>query len=308
VYVFFVLSGDALSTPFLRSGDRASVSRLAVKRYFRLTIPILMTCLLVWLLMRLSLTAHHTAAPLIHREDWLGSFLAIDASLVRCIRFALIGVYGKTDATTSYNPFLWTMSVEFIGSLLVFIVLYAWKDLKRPAACMVGVGLFLFALGSLFCLFFAGIAFAQWRASGSLARFATVRWQWAAGTLGLLTVVASVVVRSLSYEVQLLGGMLCALVLVAVCHVHAGAIRFFSSGMSSFLGRISFPLYLVQFPVLVSATSWWIVHAGALISLQQALWISLGSTALVIVLSVAFERVEAWLLRRANHTVTRVLA
>jgi peptidoglycan/LPS O-acetylase OafA/YrhL len=308
VYVFFVLSGDALATPFLRRGERAAVSRLAVKRYFRLTIPILMTCLLTWALMRFSLTAHHAAAAIVHRQDWLGSFLAIEPSLVRCVRFALIGVYVKTEATTSYNPFLWTMSIELVGSMLVFLVLYAWKDLKRPAACAVGIALFLFAMGSLFSLFFVGIAFAHWRATGALARFAAAPWQWAGVGLGLLAAAASVLVRTLGYEAQILGGMLCAVALVAVCHVHAGAIRFFSSGVSRFLGRISFPLYLVQFPVLVSATSWWIVDAGAGLGLRQALLIGFGSTALVMVVSVGFEWVEARLLRRANRAATRALA
>ena len=40
VYVFFVLSGEALSTPYRMTGKRSSVTRLALKRYLRLSIPI----------------------------------------------------------------------------------------------------------------------------------------------------------------------------------------------------------------------------------------------------------------------------
>jgi peptidoglycan/LPS O-acetylase OafA/YrhL len=308
VYVFFVLSGDALSAPYFRSGDRAAVTRLAAKRYFRLTIPILMTCLAVYLLMRFSLTPFREAAAVVHREDWLGRFLAFEPSLTRTLRFALVGVYVDTDPTRSQDPFLWTMSVELIGSMLVFLVLYAWKDLTRPALCVVAAGLFLFALDSLFCLFFAGIAFSHWRATGALARFATPPWQRVAAFAGLVAILASVWVRGRGYHLHMMGGMFCAVVLVAVCHVHAGARRFFSSGVSRFLGRISFPVYLVQFPVLVSVTSMLILRYESRLSLGTAIGIALFSTALVLLLSVGFEILEARLLRAANTRVTRALA
>ncbi|HET7864689.1 MAG TPA: acyltransferase [Burkholderiaceae bacterium] len=309
VYVFFVLSGDALSTPYFRGGDRRAVTRLAAKRYFRLTIPILMTCLSVYLLMQLSLTPFREAAAVVHRQEWLGSFLAFEPSLVHALRFSLVDVYINADPTRSYDPFLWTMSIELIGSMLVFLVLYAWKDLTRPALCVVAAALFLFMLGSLFCLFFAGIAFSHWRATGALARFAAARWQRVATAAGLAAIVASVWVRGLPWGQQMImGGMACAVVLVAVCHVHAGAIRFFSNGISRFLGRISFPVYLVQFPVLISVTSLLILHFEPRLSLGVAIGIGLFSTALVLLLSVGFEALESRLLRATNTQVARALA
>ena len=48
VYVFFILSGEALSTGYLRTKDTRVVRSLAARRYFRLTLPILMACLLVY--------------------------------------------------------------------------------------------------------------------------------------------------------------------------------------------------------------------------------------------------------------------
>ena len=48
VAVFFVLSGDALSASYWGQRSRKAVIRLAVKRYFRLGIPILGSCLIVF--------------------------------------------------------------------------------------------------------------------------------------------------------------------------------------------------------------------------------------------------------------------
>src|SRR5690242_4690965 len=61
VYVFFVLSGDALSWPFFASGDARILDRTVVKRYFRLAIPIFYSSLLCFLLMRAGLTFNHQA-------------------------------------------------------------------------------------------------------------------------------------------------------------------------------------------------------------------------------------------------------
>ncbi len=56
VTVFFVLSGDALSAGFLRGCRVRSIDRLVVKRYMRLALPILFSCVVSYLLMVLGLT------------------------------------------------------------------------------------------------------------------------------------------------------------------------------------------------------------------------------------------------------------
>jgi len=48
VLIFFILSGDALSVSFFRTGTPASTLRLVVARYFRLTFPVLVSCLAMW--------------------------------------------------------------------------------------------------------------------------------------------------------------------------------------------------------------------------------------------------------------------
>ena len=59
VIVFFVLSGDALSASYWRTGRQRDVVQLGVKRYSRLTIPILASCLLMYALIELGLAFTH---------------------------------------------------------------------------------------------------------------------------------------------------------------------------------------------------------------------------------------------------------
>ena len=56
VYVFFILSGDALSSGYIRSLNKNLIYKLIIKRYFRLLGPILLSCLIVYFLLYFHLT------------------------------------------------------------------------------------------------------------------------------------------------------------------------------------------------------------------------------------------------------------
>ncbi len=106
VSVFFVLSGDALSAGFLRSRNPGILESLVVKRYFRLTIPIFISCALAYLLMVSGMTYHLPAAEVVRREAWLGGSLNFDPSLISLLRYSFYQVYDGHSQAVSYNPFL----------------------------------------------------------------------------------------------------------------------------------------------------------------------------------------------------------
>jgi peptidoglycan/LPS O-acetylase OafA/YrhL len=76
VSVFFVLSGSALSSAYFAGKGRRAVIALLIKRYPRLTIPILATSLILFGLYACGLVANVEAGHLVLRDDWLGLFLA----------------------------------------------------------------------------------------------------------------------------------------------------------------------------------------------------------------------------------------
>ena len=83
VSIFFVLSGIALTSGYFTNGDRRILVGLAVKRYSRLTIPILVTCFLTFALYQLGLTYCGSASVVVARPDWIGSWLSEPVTLLR---------------------------------------------------------------------------------------------------------------------------------------------------------------------------------------------------------------------------------
>src|SRR5262245_59292762 len=66
VYIFFVLSGFALSIRFLQTGSSRIPVELALRRYPRLTLPIFASCAIAFVLMKLHLFYNVAAAVPAH--------------------------------------------------------------------------------------------------------------------------------------------------------------------------------------------------------------------------------------------------
>ncbi|MGH8252470.1 MAG: acyltransferase family protein [Steroidobacteraceae bacterium] len=283
VCVFFVLSGDALSASFFQSGKTSGLDRLALHRYFRLTIPISMACLLVWLLMRTGLDHHSEAAVALQRPDWLGTFLHVDPTLGSLIRFSLIGVYVHQVISTSYNPFLWTMPIELVGSMLTFLVCYLWDRLRSPALVVGTLAAYVFMLNSIYDLFLIGVLLGYARKTGTLQQLRENRL-WQAMTIAVVLAAGFAVARGYG-EYGTRSSLLIAIALVVSFYTNGGLLVFFRSGISRLLGQLSFPIYLVQFPALISLMSWLVIRgtnfyataaitiAATLLGAQVFLWI-----------------------------------
>ncbi|MBA1159341.1 acyltransferase family protein [Microvirga mediterraneensis] len=132
VSVFFLLSGFVLAHVFSRTV--AGPAALVAKRYVRLTVPITAANLL-----SLVVTAAMIALPALAAYSLVRPGMAADASflsnviggLAFCLREAFIhatltGIDGGT-----YNGVLWTMQVEFIGSVLLIAVFTLARALTR---------------------------------------------------------------------------------------------------------------------------------------------------------------------------------
>jgi peptidoglycan/LPS O-acetylase OafA/YrhL len=90
-------------------------------------------------------------------------------------------------------------------------------------------------------------------------------------------------------SVLLLGAVFCNRTLCAA----------FRCRVSRWLGRLSFPLYLIQFPVLVSVTSYAICLAAARGSLHGWVLAAIGTGSLLVCLAAAWaftpvERLTQW--------------
>ena len=119
VSIFFVLSGFVLTLPFCRTRDRSMPVKGLLRRYPRLALPVLAANLLYGLLL---------ASGLMNRSNMLqvaalsgqGAgevYFGDTVQWLPLIKHALWDVFQETSYT--YNPVLWTMHTELIGSIFV---------------------------------------------------------------------------------------------------------------------------------------------------------------------------------------------
>lgn len=308
VSIFFVVSGGALAMPYLRSGRFQDLVPNFLHRYFRLTVPILMSCVLVWMLMKLHLVQHVKAASLLHREDWLGAWLQFDPHVIRMMKFALLDVYGSVDGRLSYNPFLWTMSYEMFGSLVVFCLCACHFYIRNPLRVYGAFALCLVLVGNYIGLFVVGFCLALMRARRDAAHQETMDFAGGGAALVVLVVSAAGALIA-SGQARHVLTMIEAIAICQVAYRVDPVRRVLSSSVSAWLGRISFAMYWVQFALLVSLYSAGVVYLGerGQLTAGAGLALALLVTLACLLASVIGTFMEERLLRGIKSRLSRLL-
>jgi peptidoglycan/LPS O-acetylase OafA/YrhL len=131
VWVFWTLSGFALSYRFfvLRGGATGSQSRFylldaAVRRYPRLLLPVLAATLFGFALLKCGLMANqavvHSLAMAGHPNSWLAGLYNAPAGWFDAVRSAFWSTFFSSHVLPYYDPPLWTMKRELLGSFFIF--------------------------------------------------------------------------------------------------------------------------------------------------------------------------------------------
>lgn len=118
VFVFFVLSAYVLSFAIYKhqSNIIAKLKDMGYKRYPRLMIPVLSSCILTWLIFNsFQIDSRYTQA-------WLAEYLTQDIQFGQALYQGSIGSF--FFGQSSVNWVLWTMQIEFFGSFLLFFLIY----------------------------------------------------------------------------------------------------------------------------------------------------------------------------------------
>jgi peptidoglycan/LPS O-acetylase OafA/YrhL len=291
VDVFFVLSGDALSWGFIARPDQGVSPLLVLKRYLRLSGPILLSCGAVYGLMKMGWVFNQAAADHLGHTEWLRPWLGFDPTVLGLLQHALSDVYDSGRGAQNYNPFLWPMGVELLGSLVVFAIGVAYSRLKAQRVFLVLLFLYLWLLGSLLALFVFGMLLGECRAAGVLKGLQQRRGNAGVTMAGLGAVVgAQGVLYALAMDrVQTQMALACVLVVLLYSSNMVGACMHWR--LSQWMGRISFPLYYMHFAVLVGLTSWLVSrgwadaadwHLAALVGVSTAASLAVASAALVL--------------------------
>jgi len=236
VSVFFVVSGFSLSIRYLETGDEKGLVRLAAGRYVRLALPIFTICAITYLLLILQVIP-----PAMQRPSPLNLFVAFEPSVTSLLNFSLLNVFVAYSPTQTYDPPLWTMSYEFIGSFMVFSIIALVRAWQLRSCSLATLFVALAVCQTFFALFIAGILIADQYLK--LNRFKAIN------LVGATLCAAGLVLPFSSHDPS---HILAATFLTAGVAFFAPIRRLFENRLGDFLGYISFPLYLVQAAVIYS--------------------------------------------------------
>jgi peptidoglycan/LPS O-acetylase OafA/YrhL len=316
VAVFFVLSGFILSLPFSKDRSVLRVVVAGLKRWPRLAGLTLVACLFAWAMIKWSGHDYRTAAGVIG-TGWMATHgnapLAAHLPWWEAVREGLVEVF-LTGNVQLDSP-LWTMRIELFGSFAVFLaapVLFAVRSWPLRLAMIAVV---MCWAGGVYPVtyvsdFLVGTILAMLYAEDRLPTFSA--WQaWGVGVLAIY-------LFSFTYEQKLLidaplkwvmppgdtshfvwdaGAVLMILLLLGNPFLR----RVFSKGWAVWLGLLSFPIYLLHGPIVLSVGA--ASFLGGLNELGEA-----GSAVVAALISVALTLFCAVPLVWVDKVWTKVLA
>lgn len=126
VQIFFIHSGFVLCYQFFYKSKISKELRYdvvvssAIRRYFRLTIPLAGSILFAYFLIKLDLTFAKEADLLSPGNKWIGGYYNFDANLWEVIKQGLVTTYTGFKSNRTYNPNLWTLVYELKGSYFIY--------------------------------------------------------------------------------------------------------------------------------------------------------------------------------------------
>ncbi|MGO7220486.1 acyltransferase family protein [Rhizobium ruizarguesonis] len=267
VAIFFAMSGFLLTNRYFHSDDKQVLSYGAAKRYLRLGLPAAASIIIAWMLLTLGWMFTQEAA-VIGAAGWPAVFYKEPTTFWRALADAVYGaaVFGQTEL----NSPLWTIQIELIGSLLLFAT-YSFFGVRY---CLVNLAFFVGAVLVMFpnsqaqihCLtIFAGsllnyVRFERLRSRpinaaliGTgfvLGAYDYSYWfEWMRivpfPTFGAPVVDLAQYDR---YVFNAFGAILVVAGLLSSKRVSA----LFSSNILAYLGRLSFSIYLLHWPITCS--------------------------------------------------------
>jgi peptidoglycan/LPS O-acetylase OafA/YrhL len=268
VSVFFVLSGFILSLPFGRDRRLSRVVVAMLKRWPRLAALTLIACLFAWVLIESFGNDYQQAAHVIG-AGWLAShgnapIAGHTITWWAALKDGLVSVFTVGDVR--FDSPLWTMRIELFGSFAVFLaapILFAlgnwWLRLALIGGAMALAGghypftyLSDFLVGTMLAMLFAEDrlpTLSNWQAIGlgvvSIYLFAFTYEQKLLIDAPIKRIMPA---GDTSHYVWDVGAamMICVLLGNPACR------RFFSKSWAVWLGLLSFPIYLLHGPILLS--------------------------------------------------------
>jgi len=322
VSLFFLISGTVLTYAFRKGTNDFFVH--AVRRLIRLGLPMGASILLASVLFLLLPQSHLEAGALLGSASWLGSNSPLRIDIGGILKEIFVGgmLFGHVGATLlpgpigywiglplsshSYNAPLWTLHLECYGSLLVLMLVKLENRMSDVCHKYLFIALLVLLFTHPLDLFVIGYGTAKLLNGKAWAQL-TARW-WAKCLAGL-SIILGIGMSVHTAPVKVLRGFdrfsslihfpmrldaFHALDHYAAILIYFGILalpglqRLLAARIGRALGRYSFSLYLVHFPILFTVTSAIVVWTHHFSHGRVALAVSSGLI-LTVMVTIFFE-------------------
>lgn len=270
VNFFFVLSGFVLCSSYFKTGELEILKLGVIKRLPRLVGPVIVTTVASYFLFKFG-GYYFVEASNITKSSWLAGFAYsgwTDDFSPSITKAAIQGLTTFFTGEANYNSNLWTMKPEFIGSILVFGIaslLYSVIKLKKPWVifCIFaiwGLSTYPYLLPFIVGLFLSAKVTQKpltlnYYSSVFFILIGLYLLGYAIPEKDYLWVGAikhpSLIAINLQTILHTIGSYLIIISIIGNNRIYASLDKSFSS----YLGRLSFPLYLVHTLVICSLSS-----------------------------------------------------
>jgi len=322
VYIFFALSGFVISA----SADRTQSALLPtiLARIIRLSLPCAASLIFAATLINLGLTSASKAAEIVGHW-WIKQLPPTfdnPAPWLIVLKYAL-GWYYVTGIAY-FNGVIWTMKIELLGSLAIYIV---FAFVRHPVwRAIAGVLIFV-------SVFFANAQpfYYSCFVAGSLIYLARRSVARIPSSIGAAALVAGLIVGGkpffpppestfyywpYRFATSIHGEMYIwptgAVLTVLGALAWRPAVSLLGNPAARFLGRVSFSVYLVHFPLVGSALTYLFVRWGyksdgafAASALGYLLLVYALGYAFTIIIDEPATRLSVWVKRRHGRLVFR---
>ncbi|WP_167376111.1 acyltransferase family protein [Methylobacterium tarhaniae] len=259
VSVFFVLSGFVLTNASQRKSDPLWVN--VVIRYLRLAVPALLSTIFGWILLNILPTQASALHEITHSRWLLWTYQGDIPNFLIAIYSGAIEIFSRGGSY--FNNVLWTMRPELFGSILCFIVCLCKNARNRIIISSIFFIIIFISKKYEYESFIIGIYLREaWIARQLTSKFATLAMMIgliigsqsgdSADKLGLDWLPEFLAVGTKN---SMLYPMAAGLVVYG-CIVSTTAAYALSGKLGSFLGSISFPLYLIHVPIIYTIFSY----------------------------------------------------
>lgn len=296
VCIFFVLSGYVLTQKYFRIRDKNLIISGAVRRYIRLLIPVLAAVILSFLLSSAGLFRYYAETVIISASNnpanyWI-YYWTFTPNIVDAIKQVMWESF-FVGGDLNYDPVLWTMTIEFYGSMLVFTMALLFGQRRNRWTFYLAAAVAFF--NSYYLAFIIGMALADvftnktpvFKTSNKIILSIILFVGLFLGSYPVSTVINDSLYGFLNngffQTPKMIYHITGAGMIIFVLSNSQWLQKAFSSPVPVFLGKISYSLYLVHFLVISSFTCALFLGLYPVLTYGAAVLTSCGVSLLLIV-------------------------